>query len=78
MSVRQIATLVRLENNAGYPGKEGSLAAFDRAWYKPDLAEKLGQQTRLLASPASDQRDRLRESCPPGSETAPDHRTGGD
>lgn len=51
MSVRQIGTLVRLDNNAGYPGKEGSLAAFDRSWYKPESAEKLGQQTRLFASP---------------------------
>ncbi len=51
MSVRQIGTLVRLENNVVHEGKESTLAAFDRSWYKPDAAEKLGQRTRLFASP---------------------------
>jgi hypothetical protein len=51
VSVRHIGTLVRSDDNAGQAGKEGTLAAFDRSWYKPDAAEKLGQRTRLFASP---------------------------
>lgn len=70
MSVRQIGTLVRLENNVVHEGKEGTLAAFDRSWYKPDAAEKLGQRTRLFASPRLSDGTGLRDSCPPEPERA--------
>lgn len=49
--MRQTGTLVRLVFNVGTK-EEGPLAASARSWYKPRAAEKLGQQTRLLASPA--------------------------
>ena len=71
MSVRQIGTLVRLDDNAGHAGKEGSLAAFDRSWYKPGTAEKLGQQTRLFASPRLTSGNGSRDSCPPRPEMTP-------
>ena len=68
MSVRQAGTLVRHEFNAGPKGKEGTLAAFDRSWYNRALAEKLGQRTRLFASPRLSDGTGLRDSCPPEPE----------